>query len=138
MAGSGSAGVPASIMVQLPRKTAPGSISTAGVDIPPDAWLQRWTLLDLFLVMIVAISAWKLRGPRFGLLVLVTLGFTFHEPGAPRQVWLHLLIIAALLKYLPDGWFRRVIRLWGFGAVIALVVIALPFMVQQIRTAIYP
>jgi hypothetical protein len=109
-----------------------------GVDLPPDAWLQRWTLLDLFLVLIIAISAWKIRSPITGLLVLVTLGLIFHEPGAPRYVWLHLLIAAALLKYLPGGWFRKVVRLWGAGAVIALVVIALPFMVQQIRTAVYP
>ncbi|PIE67372.1 MAG: hypothetical protein CSA23_04625 [Deltaproteobacteria bacterium] len=113
-------------------------LSTAGVDVPPDAWLQRWTLLDLFLVLIIAISAWKLRSPLVGLLVLVTLVLIFHEPGAPRHVWLHLLIVAALLRYLPDGWFRKVIRLWGVGAVIALLAISLPFMVQQIRTAVYP
>jgi hypothetical protein len=113
-------------------------LSTAGVDVPPNAWLQRWTLLDLFLVLIVAISATKLRDRRTGILVLVTLGLIFHEPGAPRVVWLHLLVVAALLKYLPPGWFKKVVRIWGVGAVITLVVIALPFMVQQIRTAVYP
>jgi ABC-type molybdate transport system permease subunit len=44
-------------------------------------------------------------------------------------VWLHLLAVAALLKYLPDGWFKTVVKLWGAGAVVALVVITLPFMV---------
>ncbi len=112
--------------------------SAAGVDVPTGAWLQRWTLLDLFLVLIIAISAYKIRGRTTGLLALVTLVLCFHEPGAPRHVWLHLLAVIALLRYLPDGWFRRLVKLWGAGAVVALVVIALPFMVQQIRGAIYP
>ncbi|BBO77959.1 hypothetical protein DSCW_53760 [Desulfosarcina widdelii] len=113
-------------------------LSTTGVDVPPNAWLQRWTLLDLFLVLIVAVSAYKLRDRRTGILVLVTLGLIFHEPGAPRLVWLHLLVVAALLKYLPQGWFKKIVRLWGVGVVIVLVVIAVPFMVQQVRTAVYP
>lgn len=113
-------------------------LSITGVDAPPNAWLQRWTLLDLFLVLIIAISATKLRDRRTGILVLGTLALIFHEPGAPRLVWLHLLVVAALLKHLPPGWFKKIVRIWGAGAVIALVVIALPFMVQQIRTAVYP
>ena len=112
--------------------------SAAGVDIPPGAWLQRWTLLDFFLVLIIAISAYKVRNRTTGLLALVTLVLTFHEPGAPRHVWLHLLAVAALLKYLPESWFKTVVKLWGASAVVALFVIALPYMVQQVRTAIYP
>jgi len=112
--------------------------SAAGVDVPPGAWLQRWTLLDFFLVLIIAVSAYQIRNRATGLLALVTLVLTLHEPGAPRHVWLHLLAVAALLKYLPDGWFKTVVKLWGAGAVIALVAISLPFMVQQVRTAIYP
>jgi hypothetical protein len=112
--------------------------SAAGVDVPPGAWLQRWSLLDLFLVLIIAISAYQIRNRATGLLALATLVLTFHEPGAPRQVWLHLLAVAALLKYLPDGWFKTIVKLWGAAAVVALVAIALPFVVQQVRTAIYP
>ena len=112
--------------------------SAAGVDVPPGAWLQRWTLLDFFLVLIIAVSTYKIRGRFTGILALVTLALCFQEPGAPRLVWLHLLAVAALLKYLPRGWFRRLVQLWGAAAIIALVVIALPFMIQQIRSAVYP
>jgi hypothetical protein len=112
--------------------------STTGVDVPPGAWLQRWSLLDFFLALIIAISTYHVRNRKTGLLVLLTMVLTFHEPGSPRHVWLHLLAVAALLKYLPSGWFRKLVTLWGVGAVAALAVIALPFMVQQVRTAIYP
>jgi hypothetical protein len=113
-------------------------LSAAGVDVPSGAWLQRWTLLDFFLVLVIAVSAYQIRNRLTGLLAFITLALTFHEPGAPRHVWLHLVAVAALLKYLPDGWFRTVVKGWGAGAVVALIAMALPFMVQQVRTAIYP
>jgi hypothetical protein len=112
--------------------------SAGGVDGPTGSWLQRWTLLDLFLTLIIAIGAYKVRNRVIGLLALLTLVLTFHEPGAPRYVWLHLLAAAALLRYLPDNWFKQVVRLWWAAAVVALLVTALPFMVQQVRTAVYP
>lgn len=112
--------------------------STTGVDVPPGTWLQQWTLLDFFLVLVIAISAYKIYGRMAGLLALLTLAVIYHEPGAPRIVWLHLVAVAALLNHLPKGWFRRLVTLWGIGAMVTLVVVALPFMVQQARVAIYP
>ena len=112
--------------------------SAGGVDIPAGAWLQRWSLLDFFLVLIIAVSTWKVRSPLTAILALITLVLIFHEPGAPRTIWLHLLAVSALLKYLPAGWFRRLVVLWGVGAAIVLAVTALPFIVQQVRGAIYP
>ncbi len=112
--------------------------SAAGVDTPPGAWLQRWTLLDFFLVLIIAISTFKLRHATSAILILTTLILVFHEPGAPRQVWLHLLMATALARYLPDGWVKRLMKLWRAAALIALIVISLPFMIQQVRGAIYP
>lgn len=112
--------------------------SATGVDVPPSAWLQRWTLLDFFLVLIIAVSTFKLRGIKSAALILVTLTLIFHEFGAPRQVWLHLLASTALLRHLPDGWFKRLSRLWGVLAFVTLVITALPFMIQQVRVAIYP
>lgn len=112
--------------------------AAAGVDVPSGAWLQRWTLLDIFLVLIIAVSSSKVHGRIIGLLALITLALIYHEPHAPRQVWLHLLAVTALLEHLPPGRLERVVRLWGLAAGATLVVIALPFMVQQIRTAVYP
>lgn len=112
--------------------------SVGGVDAPVGSWLQKWTLLDVFLTLIIAIGAYKIRNRFIGLVALLTLMLTFQEPGAPRYVWLHLLAAAALLKMLPAGWFRRLIRFWWAGALIVLIVTAIPFMVQQLRTAVYP
>jgi hypothetical protein len=113
-------------------------LTASGVDVLPGTWFERWTLLDLFLVLIIAMAVWNLQGRARGLLALVTLVLIFHEPGAPRLVWLHLAASLALLKLLSGGWFRRVIQLWFLGALVTLVVLSVPFMVQQVRVAVYP
>ncbi len=112
--------------------------AAAGVDRVSDAWLQRWSLLDFFLLLIIALAIVKLRSWPWGLVALVTLVLIWHEPGAPRLIWLHILAVLALMPLLPVGWFRRLVVLWGIGAVAALLVIAVPFMVQQIRWGVYP
>ena len=59
-------------------------LSAGGVDVIPGTWFERWTLLDLFVVLIIALAVFKLWNWRWGLLALLALGLTYHEPGAPR------------------------------------------------------
>ncbi|MBU2551782.1 MAG: hypothetical protein KKB20_25450 [Proteobacteria bacterium] len=113
-------------------------LSASGVDVPPGTWVQRWTLLDFFLILVITFAVIKLTSWPWGILALVAVGLSYHEPGSPRLVWLHLLAAMALLKVLPDGWFKRLAGLWRLGAIIALVVMTIPFMVQQVRWGVYP
>jgi len=113
-------------------------LTAGGVDVVPGTWLQRWTLLDLFLVLVASLAAAKLWNLRLGALALVTLGLIYHEPGAPRQVWLHLLAAVALLRVLPDGRLRCWMNLYRWSALVVLLILAIPFMVQQVRGGIYP
>ena len=113
-------------------------LSAGGVDVIPGTWFERWTLLDLFVVLIIALAVSKLWNRRWGLLALLALGLTYHEPGAPRLVWLSLLAAVALLRFLPAGWARRWVGAFRLVALVSLLVIAIPFMVQQIRWGIYP
>lgn len=113
-------------------------LTAGGVDVMPGTWFQRWTLLDLFLTLIISLTVLKLWNWRWGLLALVTLALTYHEPGSPRIVWLHLLAASALLRFLPDGWVKRVVGVWRLASIVTLLVIAIPFMVQQVRWGVYP
>ena len=113
-------------------------LSARGVDVLPGTWFQRWTLLDLFLVLIIAMAVWKLRGWPWGVLALICVGLVYHEPGSPRTVWLHLVASMALLGLLSGGWFRRILQAWYLGAVVVLLVLGIPFMVQQARIGVYP
>lgn len=109
-----------------------------GVDSVTNAWVQEWTLLDLFLVLIMAAATAKLLGVRWGLLALVTLTLIYRERGAPIYSWLNLIAALGLLKVLPMGNARTWILYYSRLSLVVLVLIALPFMVKQIREAIYP
>jgi hypothetical protein len=108
------------------------------VDHATQTWVQAWSLLDFFLVLIIALAVFKLRGWRWGALSLAVMALVFHEPGAPRLVWLHILAVLALLPLLPEGWFKRLVALWGTGAAVFLILVVLPFAVHQIRWGLYP
>ena len=65
----------------------------SGADDVKGTWLRHYTLLDLFLVLIVAMAVWRLFGARWGLLALVALALCCPETGAPRWVWLLPLLV---------------------------------------------
>ncbi|MCX7098167.1 MAG: hypothetical protein NTV43_09735 [Methylococcales bacterium] len=113
-------------------------LAASGVDNAPDSWISRWTLLDLFLVLIIALATGRLWGPYWAALALVTLVIIWHEAGAPQYVWLNILAASALLGELPAGRFYTFTRWYRNACWLALVMIGLPFMVSQVRMGIYP
>lgn len=116
-------------------------LSASGMDSAPDTWLQRWTLLDLFLVLIAAVAAYRLWGWQWGLVTLLTLVLIWHQAagfGPPRWVWLQLLAAAALLRVLPAGRLKKAVIGYRNLCLLVLLLIAIPFMVDQLRTAMYP
>lgn len=113
-----------------------------GADAAPDSWLRQWTLLDLFLVLIAGIAALRVFGPLTGALSLFTLVLIWHQPGAPRYAWLNLIAVIALLRALPEDYLRGRLQAWldryRWVSAAALVLIALPFALEQARSALHP
>lgn len=109
-----------------------------GADRVSTTWLQRWSMLDLFLVLIIALAVGRLWRWPWGVAALIMLALTYHEPDAPRWVWLNILAAVALLRVVPEGKFRKLIGLYRNAALLALILIALPFVVGQVRMALYP
>ncbi|QSA96713.1 hypothetical protein [Methylococcus sp. EFPC2] len=113
-------------------------LTATGVDQAPGSWVGRWTLLDLFLVLIAGLVVARLYGWPQAALALAALTLLWHENDAPRLVWLHLLAAAALLKSLPAGRAAKAVRYYRQLAALGLALIALPFMAEQIRIGLYP
>lgn len=123
--------------------------SASGVDNVPQTWLQKWTLLDLFIVLIISISISRLWSWPWGLFGLVTMSLIWHESGVvPQFIWLNLLAVIALLKYIPEktiadkvipaSRFKKALTWYRNLSVVVLLLITIPFMVTQVRTGIYP
>jgi hypothetical protein len=113
-------------------------VSASGADSVADAWLYQWNLLDIFIVLIIALSFGRLWGWGYGGLALAGMVLIYQEPNAPKLGWLGLLAAVALLRVLPPGrlhsltiWFRRAV-------ILVLLAIAVVFTVQQVRGALYP
>ncbi len=113
-------------------------LAASGVDKAEGAWVSRWSLLDFFLVLVAAVAALRLWGWRWGGVTLLLLVLTWHEPGAPRWVWINLLAAAALARALvatrAGVWLTRYRNM----AWLAVLVVALPFAVEQMRATLYP
>lgn len=112
--------------------------AATGIDNVPNSWISRWTLLDLFLVLITSLAITRLWNFYWGLYALLTLALVWHEPDAPRFVWLNILAALALLRLLPDGRLFRFVKFYRNACWLALIVMLVPFLVDQVRTGLYP
>ncbi len=129
---------PNSLHTQLNLPPGWRLLEAIGPDSASSTWVRGWTLLDIFMVLVLALSFAKLWGPLPGIGALCGLILFYHEPQAPRLIWLNVLIPIALLRVLPDGSFQQLTKWYRNIAILALLVTCLVFAVQQIRSAIYP
>ena len=113
-------------------------LAAPGVDKAPASWVNRWQLLDFFLVLIVTIAAWRLFGPAAGIIALLALALSYHEFDAPAGLWLNLLIAIALMRVAPPGRLRQAVQAYQGISVAILVLVLVPFIAGQLRIAIYP
>ncbi len=109
-----------------------------GADWVRGDWLTAWTLLDLFLLLVFSLAALRLWGIGVAILAFVALGLSYHEPGAPRYIWLVLLVPLSLLRVVPAGWGRRLIGIGKWLTIVALVFLLAPFIARQVQQALYP
>jgi len=114
-------------------------IGAWGVDTANGAWVQQWTLLDLFIALVIAAAIFNLLGMSWGFIALAMITLTYQERAAPVYSWLNLIAALGLIVVLPatsraKRWIIYYFRL----SFVYLLLIALPFMAVQIRNAIYP
>ena len=113
-------------------------MAAPGADTVNGAWLDRWQLLDIFLVLIITAGTWRLLGTVPGLIALTALVLTFHEPGAPSWAWLNLLIVLGVLRVAPEGRLRRFCGWYRNTSIVALCLLLIPFVAGQIRVVVFP
>jgi hypothetical protein len=111
---------------------APGADSVSG------SWASHWRLLDAFLVALIALFAWRLLGVVGGIATAFYLLFGYQESGAPFWTLALVLIVALIQRALPSGKWQTAMRILLRITTVLLVIVALPFIANQVRSAIYP
>ena len=113
-------------------------LGAQGVDETPGTWIGSWTTFDIFFLLIMAVGVGALCGWPWGLLAALALLISHGYGEPPQWAWAHLLASWALLRVLPDGWWRRGVLVYRAGALLALVLVLAPYAQEQIRFALHP
>jgi hypothetical protein len=113
-------------------------VHASGVDGAPGTWLDHWTLLGVFALLLVAAAVGRVYGVLWGLVALAGVGLAFHEEGAPQWIWLALAALAGLHRALRKRALERVVR-WAYAAVgLGAVMAVVWFAGAQLELALYP
>ncbi|HEY8586459.1 MAG TPA: hypothetical protein VIL60_06965 [Rhodanobacter sp.] len=113
-------------------------LGAPGVDRSPDSWVAQWTLLDLFVVALIALLAGRLLGWPWALLAAGYLALAQHESAAPLWTLAGTLALALLLRALPEGRLRFAVRAGAATLFVLAVLWTLPFVATQLQYALHP
>ena len=113
-------------------------IGASGVDSSPDSWVAQWSLLDLFVVALIALLAGRLLSWPWAVLAALFLILSQHEAGAPRWTLGLALALALLMRALPAGRLRWAAQVASTLALALAVVWTLPFAKTQLEDALHP
>lgn len=125
--------------VEMQLQLPPGwSLLTAtGADEIYGGYIQRWTLWDIFFVLLLTTACGRMFGWRQALFALSCMLLLYQRVDAPQWLWLVLVAFLALLK-IASGRALFVLQRASQLCALLLLLLLLPFAVDQIRLAIYP
>ncbi len=113
-------------------------LGAAGADVARGAWSSEWSLLDIFLVLLVTVAAGRLLGWPAAILALATMTLTFLDARPIGWAVLNLLFAMALVRVAPEGRLRAWSLRYRLLSLVLAVVVTLPFVAQQTKLLIYP
>lgn len=117
-----------------------------GADSAPTAWISRWTLWDIFLVVVVVAATFRLLSFSWGLVSALTFILIHQESNGVLFTWVNLLIVIALLQVLSaqKSFVEKrplplqILLFYGRGSAILLLLIIIPLMIELMRFGVYP
>lgn len=113
-------------------------LAAPGADRGSDSWVSRWTLLDVFLLALVALLAWHAAGLAGSIAASGYLLLSYGEPGAPLYTLIALLAVVLAARALPSGRLSRSLGGSRWVVLVVVALLALPWAAQQARWALFP
>lgn len=110
----------------------------SGTDNLPNSWIKQWTLLDIFIVLVIAAVCTKLFNLLWGSVSLLTLVLTWHEASSPTYLWLFILIVFALVKYIPKSKFTTLSSVTFVLLLLALSLNLFNYTIDTVRYSFFP
>ncbi|HEY0801247.1 MAG TPA: hypothetical protein VGD54_10410, partial [Steroidobacteraceae bacterium] len=113
-------------------------LAALGADRAPGAWLEQWSLMDIFLVLLASAIAFRLFGVAYAAVAFLGIALVHQENEFVVWVFLLALVTLILFRQLPEGRFRTLSRWLNYAALAVMLMQIVPFAVEQIRFALYP
>jgi len=113
-------------------------LAALNADQAPHAWIERWTLMDIFLVVLTSAVAFRVFGGVFAALTFVGIGLVHQENALLVWLVLFALMTLVLCRQVPQERFKRTARWLNYAAMAALLIQIVPFGIEQLRFAFYP
>lgn len=126
--------------LQVTLTLPPGwrALAIFGADRVTGDWLTAWSLLDLFLLLVFSFAVFRLSGLIAGVIALLAFALSYHESGAPRFLWLFLLVPLALERVVSPGRILNTIKVAKYGLLAVLLLVLIPFIAFQVQSVLYP
>jgi hypothetical protein len=109
-----------------------------GADSAPDSWVERWGLLDLFLLSLTSVIALRLFGWTYAAVTFATIALVHQDNRLLAWAILLVLVAAVSMRAAPAGWPRTLSTVARNILLGALLLVSVPFAVTQFRFAFYP
>jgi hypothetical protein len=113
-------------------------LAALGADRAPGAWLEQWSLMDIFLVLLASAVAFRLFGVAYAAVAFLGIALVHQENEFVVWVLLFAWLTLILFRHVPEGRFRTLSRWLSYAAMALLLMQIVPFAVEQIRFALYP
>lgn len=117
-------------------------LAAPGVDRATGSWVAEWSLLDLFLLLVIVLATERLVSRRVALVAAVALTLAWHESGVGWVIagWLLVLPLLGLEQLVasrPGRLLTWLVRLRAIAGVVLLVALA-GFAAIQWRNGFFP
>jgi hypothetical protein len=113
-------------------------LAALGADQAPGAWLEQWSLMDIFLVLLASAVAFRLFGVGYATVAFLGIALVHQENEVLVWLLLFALLTLILFRQVPAGRFKTPARWLNYAALAMLLIQMVPFAVEQARFALYP
>lgn len=113
-------------------------LHAGGVDRADGAWIERWSLLDVFALLLIGLAFGRVFGWRFAPIALVGVGLSYFEADAPRWFFFVLAALLGLHRAIGARPFERFVRFAYAAVMVVLTLVVVWFAAAELRQALYP